>query len=610
VVAALLTALVGSLSGVAGADGVPGSPAGRASPVPPAAGAQPAGALPGIDVSHHQDTIDWIQVAGSGQRFAFLKATEGRTFVDPEYATNRAGAEAVGMVVGAYHFAQPDDGPNDAVIEADHFVDTAQLEPGNLLPVLDIERTGGLTEAEVTTWILTWLGRVTERLGVRPIVYTSPGGWDARTGDTTAVADAGYTVLWVAHWGVEVPRLPANDWQGNGWTFWQYGNCGSIPGIEGCVDVDWYETTSFDPVSIPSPDVTPPIATFAPPADVADPLQVAFSEVVRHVSTDNLYLWSPRSGTYPPVGLSCRNRQGVAVDCVSGNVRAVTMQPLDPLIPGEVYEVVANPAVVSVVIVDRSGNPLPTTTSAVATPTSLEQDSAAAAYAWRDIGNRRAFGRAYTFERSAGATASFAFTGPSATWFTATGPAQGRASVWVDGTRLGTFDQYAPTAAYRVARRFARLGRGPHVLTVRVLGSASSAATDTQVVVDAFETAAGRTANPALDVTWGRVTVAGASDGVVASSDVARAAVEVTFRGTGIVWTTIRGRDQGRAGIYVDGLLVRRVDNYAPARTTGVARSVGGLADGVHTLRIVVLGEGRPAARGTAVAVDGFTVSV
>ena len=36
--------------------------------------AQPAGALPGIDVSHHQGLIDWSQVAGSGQRFAFAKA--------------------------------------------------------------------------------------------------------------------------------------------------------------------------------------------------------------------------------------------------------------------------------------------------------------------------------------------------------------------------------------------------------------------------------------------------------------------------------------------------------------------------------------------------------
>jgi hypothetical protein len=196
------------------------------------------------------------------------------------------------------------------------------------------------------------------------------------------------------------------------------------------------------------------------------------------------------------------------------------------------------------------------------------------------------------------------------TWYTATGPDQGKAAVWIDGTRAGTFDQYAPTASFKVARRLDGLARGPHTITVRVLGKASPAATDTQVVVDAFEAGGDRVSNPALETTWGTASVAGASDGRVSASDVTRAAVEITFRGTGIVWTTIRARDQGRAEIFVDGLLVRQVDNYAPQRMAGVERSVTGLADGVHTLRIVVLGEGRPAAQGTLISIDAFSILV
>ena len=144
--------------------------------------AQPVGALPGIDVSHHQGLIDWSQVAGSGQRFAFAKATEGSTFVDPNYAFNKSEAEMAGIVFGAYHFARPDAATNDAIVEADHFVDVAQLEPGNLIPVLDIERTGGLSQAQVTQWILDWLNRVTKRIGVRPMIYTSPNGWQRLRG--------------------------------------------------------------------------------------------------------------------------------------------------------------------------------------------------------------------------------------------------------------------------------------------------------------------------------------------------------------------------------------------------------------------------------------------
>jgi GH25 family lysozyme M1 (1,4-beta-N-acetylmuramidase) len=91
----------------AGASGATGATA-------PMVAAPPAGALPGIDVSHHQGAIDWSQVAGAGTRFAFAKATEGRSYVDPTYATNKAGAALSGVVFGAYHFARPDDTANDA----------------------------------------------------------------------------------------------------------------------------------------------------------------------------------------------------------------------------------------------------------------------------------------------------------------------------------------------------------------------------------------------------------------------------------------------------------------------------------------------------------------
>lgn len=596
-------------AGAAGGQGSAGSSLDAGAPGPPAATAQPPGSLPGIDVSHHQDAIDWAQVAASGQRFVVAKATEGQTFVDPMYATNKAGAEAVGISFTAYHFARPDDTPNDAMLEADHFVDVAQLVPGNLIPALDIERTGGLSQAEVTQWILVWLGRVTERLGVRPMVYTSPNGWANRTGDTTAVADAGYTVLWVAHWGVSSPTLPANDWSGIGWTFWQYSSCGAVPGIEGCVDVDWYDGTSFDPVTIPSPDVLPPTVTLAPPTGVAGPVTVSFSEVVRQVTPGNVFVWVPGTGTYPETALACRSGKGADVDCATGNVRTILVQPLAPLVPGETYEAVVNPPAVQPQVVDRSGNPPPTTAQGFAPPTEVEQGSPAATYEWRTTSHRRAFGRSYAVEHMAGASVSFVFDGRSVTWYTATGPSEGRAAVSIDRSSRGTFDQYAEQADFKVARKFTGLEPGTHSITVRTLGRGSANATDTRVVVDAFEVGGDVVANPELGASWGTVDAARASGGSVAASDLARASVEITFRGTRVDWYTARGRDQGQAAIYVDGAFVRTVDNYAPQRTYGVARSISGLADGIHTLRIVVLGEGRPAAQGTFISIDRFAVT-
>jgi lysozyme len=566
--------------------------------------AQPANSLPGIDVSHHQGTIDWVQVAASGQQFAFAKATEGRTFVDPNYATNKVGAAVNGIAFGAYHFARPDDGTNDAIIEADHFVDAAQLGPGNLIPVLDIERTGGLTQAEVTTWILTWLGRVTERLGVRPMVYTSPSGWENRTGDTTAVADSGYTVLWVAHWGVAQPRLPANDWSGHGWTFWQYYNCGSVAGIQGCVDVDWFDGTSFEPVQIPSPDGEPPTVAIAVPPGGDGPVVASFDEAVHQVTAENTFVWTPRSGTYPAVDLTCLSRRATQVDCVTGNVRTVWIDPIDPLIPGESYEAVVNPAVVPLAVVDRAGNPAPTTSSPFAPPTVVEQGDPSAIYGWRTVTNAGASGGRYAVERRAGASMSFEFEGDGVAWITATGPAQGVAAVSIDGARVGTFDQFGRRTAFGVLRTFTGLGEGPHRILVRVLGRASASAKDTRVVVDGFEAGGAIVQESSGAASWAAAPHPGASAGSVVASELAGASLLFTFRGTGVEWTTLRNREQGRAAIYVDGLLVREVDNFATEPLFGLIRSVTGLLEGVHTLEIVVLGESRSRATGTLVTID------
>jgi len=284
------------------------------------------------------------------------------------------------------------------------------------------------------------------------------------------------------------------------------------------------------------------------------------------------------------------------------------MQPLEPLVLGETYEAVVNPAIAPVLVVDRSGNPASTATQGFATPTEVEQDSSAISYAWRTASNSRAHGGSYAVEHRAGATASFAFSGPSVTWYTATGPAQGKAAVSIDGGSRDTFDQYAAHPAFGVARTFDGLGAGAHTIKVRVLGRGRAIASDTQVVVDAFRAGGTLVANPDLQASWGAVDQASASGGSLASSDLARSSAEVTFRGTGIDWFTYRGRDQGRAEVYVDGLLVRTVDNYAASPTFGVARSFTGLSEGVHTLRIVVLATARPAATGELISVDRFSI--
>jgi GH25 family lysozyme M1 (1,4-beta-N-acetylmuramidase) len=206
----------------------------------------------GIDVSHWQNVIDWPMVRAAGKRFAYIKASESTDFVDWMYATNKAQAKAAGLYVGAYHFAGPDATPGDAVAEADHFVATAALGPGELLPVLDLEKTGGLLTLDLQAWVAAYLDRVYQLTGVRGVIYVSPSFWTNYMGDATWFATNGYRVLWIAHWTTSAePIVPAGGWGGNGWTFWQYTSDGVVPGITGRVDLNRYKGTDFTSVLIP-----------------------------------------------------------------------------------------------------------------------------------------------------------------------------------------------------------------------------------------------------------------------------------------------------------------------------------------------------------------------
>jgi lysozyme len=213
--------------------------------------AKAAAPTEGIDISHWQGEIDWTQVRAAGKAFAFMKASEDIDFIDGTYVLNRSRARAAGLVTGAYHFAQPDRSPGDAGAEADHFLATAAIADGDLPPVLDLERANGLTPAELQAWVKAYLERIRVRTGVRGVIYTSPNFWSRNMGGTDWFATNGYRVVWVAHWTTApAPRVPASDWAGFGWTFWQYTSSGSVAGITGRVDLDRFDGTDFSSVLI------------------------------------------------------------------------------------------------------------------------------------------------------------------------------------------------------------------------------------------------------------------------------------------------------------------------------------------------------------------------
>jgi GH25 family lysozyme M1 (1,4-beta-N-acetylmuramidase) len=208
--------------------------------------ASTSGYREGIDVSHWQGAIDWAKVKAAGKTFAIAKATEGINFKDDRYDRNKVAAMGQGIKFGAYHFARPE---NNAVTEADWFIDNAGYEHGMIIPTLDLERTGGLGPTALTNWVKAWLQRVDQRLGVKPMIYMSPSFWRSNLNDSRWFADNGYAILWVAHWGVTSPSIPGSNWGGRSWTFWQYTSSGTVPGIAGRVDLNRYRFASFDAVT-------------------------------------------------------------------------------------------------------------------------------------------------------------------------------------------------------------------------------------------------------------------------------------------------------------------------------------------------------------------------
>jgi GH25 family lysozyme M1 (1,4-beta-N-acetylmuramidase) len=229
----------------------------------------------GIDVSNWNGAINWTKVAHAGYRFAFAKATEGTAYTDKTYLTNRNGSEGAGLVFGGYHFARPA-GRNlaavtaSAIKQANHFLAVAGPQPGELPPVLDLEATGNLGKKLLLAWSLAWLGQIEARTGVEPFLYTSPLFWKGRLGDSTAAAAVG-TGLWIAHWTSKgSPLVPAKNWNGEGWSFWQWTNCVSVPGIKHCTDGDRMNGTQLSSVAIePFPSGVPLLST--PPTIVGAP---------------------------------------------------------------------------------------------------------------------------------------------------------------------------------------------------------------------------------------------------------------------------------------------------------------------------------------------------
>lgn len=192
----------------------------------------------GIDVSRYQNRISWKEVKNMQVKhirigFAFMKATEGNNNVDAFFKRNWKKAREAGVARGAYHFFLAN---KDGRTQAANFIEHVQLLPGDLPPVLDVEKLFRTPAPKVREEIKEWLDIIEGHYGVRPIIYTYIDFYEKNL--------AGHFddyPLWIAHYlQPSQPRI-ARDW-----TFWQHSESGRVNGISSKVDFNVFNGDSAD----------------------------------------------------------------------------------------------------------------------------------------------------------------------------------------------------------------------------------------------------------------------------------------------------------------------------------------------------------------------------
>ncbi|MCA5003589.1 glycoside hydrolase family 25 protein [Sphingobacterium bovistauri] len=191
----------------------------------------------GIDVSQYQGNILWDSVNLINNKFpidfVFVRATMGEKSRDSKFKKNWNAIKSIHKLRGAYHYFRPNE---NSIKQANNFIKTVKLSPGDLPPVLDIEeRPRDQSMDSLRVGLKRWLDRVEEHYKVRPIVYSG----DSYFTDFLEKEFKDYK-LWIANYNfwVESPKVH--------WDIWQFSEKGSVKGIKGFVDLNMYRSDIED----------------------------------------------------------------------------------------------------------------------------------------------------------------------------------------------------------------------------------------------------------------------------------------------------------------------------------------------------------------------------
>lgn len=185
----------------------------------------------GLDLSHHQRTINWDKVAENPPHFIIFKTTEGSTHVDTKYKNHKKEARANDILVGGYHFFSYQ---SPGKSQAKHFLKHLNIQKGDIIPVLDVEFTKNMKSDE---WIkentIDFIQTIEDELGVKPIIYCEIAYYNRflkpKYGDEL--------LLWLS----DFKRKPKNQF-----VLWQKTDKYKQLGITGTVDYNIFNGTKKD----------------------------------------------------------------------------------------------------------------------------------------------------------------------------------------------------------------------------------------------------------------------------------------------------------------------------------------------------------------------------
>ena len=190
----------------------------------------------GVDVSSHQETIDWQAVAASGIKFAFIRlgyrGYEGGVLqMDPYARANLVGAREAGLLVGAYFFSQAisvEEAKQEASF-AMGVLDGFQLD----LPLVydweyvsETARTAKVDKRTLTDCTLAFC-QTAEKAGIDAMIYFN--SYQAK--QLLFMEELEQYPWWLAMYDTSL-EFPCKE------DIWQYTESGSVPGIQWDADVN------------------------------------------------------------------------------------------------------------------------------------------------------------------------------------------------------------------------------------------------------------------------------------------------------------------------------------------------------------------------------------